>query len=124
MSRYRQRLCAVVGVLALLAGGLTGPPIAARCRQCRPGCPMHAGHLECHHATHGTAQGPGQAGIRCACGHGAESVVPAFGIRAILTGRSEAPRVMTGSSLTSHVWTAPTRLLPEPPTDPPRAIVA
>jgi len=64
-----QRACALVVVLALLAGmALPGTGPRSSCATCPPGCPMHAKRLGCHHAGKvGCHKVPPTSGIRSAC---------------------------------------------------------
>jgi len=117
--------CALVLVLIFLVGtALSGAPLsggASGCRQCRPGCPMHAGHLGCHHASDAGCHHSREPGLRCACGsHSETSTTPLPVFRAVLVLRSESLPIVTQSPLTSSPRVLATQFVLEPPTNPPR----
>jgi len=122
-----RRACALVAVLALLAGGIvpaasTGPG----CAVCPPGCPMHARRIGCHEARSGSChRGAPAAGVRSSCGHRNEAAPSgAATIRAVVLTVVVAPPPLAARAALLPTPPMAGRPLPEPPTGPPRSPVA
>ena len=118
-----RRACSLALMLALLVAPLVpGAALERGCTSCRPGCPMHAKRLGCHHAKDMHCHRGGSSnGIRSACSNAPDPATPAApAMRGVMpeparvtiafSGRTAAPRVR--ALITQHV--------PEPATDPPK----
>jgi hypothetical protein len=125
-----RRLCALVIVLAL---GLSGPLSAPRtCVSCPAGCPMHreAEAAQGEHATarrkpscHRAPTPAGEVCLRSVCGAGA--TLETFSLVGMLARRERGPeRIVVAVALAPSVRRAPSGPILEPPTEPPRALLA
>lgn len=122
--RAGRRCCALVTVLAILLSAPLGAPRG--CITCPPGCPMHAGKsgqggkLGCHH---GASRGPADGVcVRSTCGHEALTESPVT-LRAVLAGPPAIVQLLAAEPVSSPAVRPPSLDAPEPPTDPPRAVL-
>src|SRR5262245_33205847 len=114
-----RRPCAVIVVLALLAGmAPPGASLRGGCAACPPGCPMHVkARPGCHHAGKvGCHQAAPMSGIRSAC-HGQDPAnQEAPGLRGIMPAAlALSPAILADRAEPASLPLA-VRLLPEPPT--------
>ncbi len=113
---------------AMFAAPIASAILSAGCPRCAEHCPMHAEgskhEMPCHGGGHTAAKGkPGGCTIRSGCPHASASL-PAAGFDAVLARGFE---VASPSPAISAVWSptsTPTTRTSEPPTDPPRLVVA
>jgi hypothetical protein len=124
-----RRLCALVVVLAL---GLSGPLSAPRtCVSCPVGCPMHR-EPEAAQSEHAARRKPschraptpaGEVCLRSVCGAGA--TLETFSLVGMIARRDRGPeRLVLAVALAPSVRRAPSGPTIEPPTEPPRALLA
>src|SRR5581483_12069712 len=111
LVRLVRRLIASLAVLTLLVGTTPVAPRGTPRCHCAAGCPMHrhGARLPCH---------GGGLGLRGTCGHGADGVAPAAGMRVALAVPVASVPAFTAES------PAPAAPAIAPPTDPPRASLA
>jgi len=120
-----RRVCALVVVFALLVGVTLGASPGARpCGQCPPGCPMHARKVGCHEVGRLSRQRSApRAGFRSACPHQSDTATPAPGVRGLLPQHVVAVPAFASEPVSLAPFIGRLGPFPEPPTDPPRALV-
>ena len=119
-----RRACSLVVMLALLAAPLVPGAAPERgCISCRPGCPMHAKRLGCHHAKDMHCHHGGAAnGIRNACDLAPDPATPASpGMRGVMPERARVALALTARLAAPPARVLITQHTPEPATDPPKA---
>ena len=120
-----RRACPLVLVLALLVAPMLPAP-RRDCGQCPPGCPMHTQRLGCHHggAMKCHRSGPAK-GIRSACSQAPEPGAPASGsLRGVMPAPASSVMAFVARPARPSARVLFTQHVPEPATDPPRALPA
>jgi hypothetical protein len=119
-----RRACSLALMLALLVAPLVpGAALEHGCTSCRPGCPMHAKRLGCHHAKdmhchHGGASN----GIRNACSQAPDPATPASAAaRGVMPGPARVSAAFSAHLAAPRPRVLSTQHVPEPATDPPKA---
>lgn len=119
-----RRACSLVVMLALLIAPIVPGAVLERgCTSCRPGCPMHAKRLGCHHAKGMRChRGGAPNGIRSACNQAPDPATPASAaVRGVMPGPARANTAFSAPSAPPRARALVTQHVPEPAADPPKA---
>jgi hypothetical protein len=115
----RRHVSALVIVLSMLAAIPLRAPRG--CIECPPGCPMHNRGGEHRLGCHGRGAVPaGERCIRSACGH--DTARSDGAPEAVVRPTARIETTVRAAALAVAEPVADSRPLPEPPTEPPRAV--
>jgi len=123
-----RRACTLVVVLALLVAPILPGAVSERgCMSCRPGCPMHAKRLGCHHARdmHCHRGGSGTNGIRSACSQAPDPATPApAAVRGVMPEPARVTVAFSAHGAAPRARVLITQHEPEPAIRPPKSLSA